>query len=124
MHGLIAVVAVLDPRYKLHLLNALFIKIHESESTATDAVHKVKDFLYNLVLEYQDSMESVATTDGAQTRQTSVPVDSVVEDWMEVFDDYMSKKPHVCTTYVLTELDLYLEEEVLPRTQELDVIQW
>jgi hypothetical protein len=124
VHGLMAVAAILDPRYKLHLLNALFLKIHESESIATAAVNKVKDLLYNLVLEYQDSMESVATTDGAQSRQSSAPASTVVEDWMEAFDDYMSKKPQVRSTYVRTELDLYLEEEVLPRTQELDIIQW
>jgi glutamine amidotransferase PdxT len=65
VHGLMAVAAVLDPRYKLHLLNALFLKIHGSESTTMEAVNKVKDILYNLVLEYQDSLEVVATTDGA-----------------------------------------------------------
>jgi hypothetical protein len=49
VHGLMAVAAVLDPRYKLQLLNALFLKIHESESAAEESVNKVKDVLYNLV---------------------------------------------------------------------------
>jgi hypothetical protein len=30
----------------------------------------------------------------------------------------------VTSTYVRTELDLYLEEPLLPRTQDLDIIQW
>ncbi|CAD6265090.1 unnamed protein product [Miscanthus lutarioriparius] len=87
-----------------------------------EAVNKVKDLLYNLVLEYQDSMEAVATTDGAQTRPSAPTMDN--EDWMDTFDDYMSKQPAVTSTYVRRELDLYLEEPLLPRTQELDIIQW
>ncbi|CAO1948759.1 unnamed protein product [Urochloa humidicola] len=123
VHGLMAVAAVLDPRYKLQLLNALFLKIHGLESVAMEAVSKVRDLLYNLVLEYQDSMENVATTDGTQTRPNA-PTQMDDEDWIDTFDDYMSKQPAVASTYVRTELDLYLEEPLLPRTQELDIVQW
>ena len=45
------------------------------------------------------------------------------EDWINTFDDYMSKQPTVTSTYVRIESDLYLEESLLPRTQELDIIQ-
>jgi len=38
VHGLMAAAAVLDPRYKLQLLSALFNKIHGNESTAKDVV--------------------------------------------------------------------------------------
>jgi hypothetical protein len=71
VHGLMAIAAVLDPRYKLQLLGALFLKIHRLESVAMEAVNKVKDLVYNLVLDYQDSMEDVATTYGAQTRPSA-----------------------------------------------------
>jgi hypothetical protein len=43
---------------------------------------------------------------------------------MDTFYDYMSKQPVVPSTYVRTELDLFLEEPLLPRTQDLDIIQW
>ena len=101
VHGLMAAVAVLDHCYKLQLLNALFLKIHGLESIAMEAVHKVKDLLYNLVLDYQDSMEDVATTDGAETR-LSAPSQMDDEDWIDTFDDYMSKQPTVTSTYVRT----------------------
>ncbi|CAA0812143.1 Zinc finger BED domain-containing protein DAYSLEEPER [Striga hermonthica] len=123
VHGLMVVAVVLDPRYKLQLLNALFLKIHGSVSVADESVNKVKELLCNLVLEYQDTVEVVATTDGAQTRPRAPPqVDD--EDWMDTFDDYMSKQPAVTSTYVRTELDLYFEEPLLPRTQDLDIVQW
>ncbi|WVZ89835.1 LOW QUALITY PROTEIN: hypothetical protein U9M48_036189 [Paspalum notatum var. saurae] len=125
VHGLMAVVAVLDPRYKLQLFNALFLKIHGCESTAMEAVNKVKHLLYKLVLEYQDSMEGEATTDGAEPRTRSAASHMVdEEDWMDTFDDYMSKQPAATSTYVRMELDLYLEEPLLPRTQDLDIINW
>ena len=123
VHGLMAVAAVLDPRFKLHLLNALFHKIHGLESVAVESSNKVKDLLYNLVLEYQDTVEDVATTDGAETRPRA-PTLRDDEDWMDTFDDWMSKIPVVTSTYVRTELDLYFEEPLLPWTQDLDIIQW
>ena len=123
VHGLMVVVVVLDPRYKLHLLTALFLKIHGLESVAMESISKVKDLLYNLVLEYQDTIEDVATTDGAETRPRA-PTLRDDEDWMDTFDDWMSKIPVVTSTYVRIELDLYLEEPLLPRTQDLDIIQW
>jgi hypothetical protein len=43
---------------------------------------------------------------------------------MDTFDDYMSKQPVAASTYVRTELDLFLEESLLPRTQDLDIIHW
>jgi len=104
-------------------LSALFNKINGNESTTKDAVQKVKDMLCNLVLEYQDPMEDVATTDGTQTRLRSTQTMDG-EDWIDAFDDYISKQPTVTSTYVRTELDLYLEEPLLPRTQELDIIMW
>jgi hypothetical protein len=76
-----------------------------------EAVNKVKDSLYNLILEYQDSMEYVATTDGAQTK-LSAPTEMVDEDRTETFDDYMSKQPAVTSTYVRTELGFYLEVRI------------
>jgi hypothetical protein len=123
VHGLMAVAAALDPRYKLHLLKALFLKIHGSVSEADESVNKVKDLMCNLVLEYQDTVEDVAQTDGAQTRPRN-PTQIGDEDWMDTFDDYMSQQPVATSTYVRTELDLYLEEPLLPRTQDLDIIQW
>jgi hypothetical protein len=72
VHGLMVLAVVLDPIYKIHLLNALFIKIHGPESIVVEAIDRVKDLMYNLVSEYQDIMEDSATTNGAETRTCSV----------------------------------------------------
>ena len=36
----------------------------------------------------------------------------------------MSSQPVSASSHVRTELDLYLDEPTLPRTQELDIINW
>jgi hypothetical protein len=41
-----------------------------------------------------------------------------------IFDKFLSEEPEKHSTFVRTELDLYLEEPTLPRTQELDIINW
>jgi hypothetical protein len=41
-----------------------------------------------------------------------------------VFDKFLSEEHEQCSTYVRTELDLYLKEPSLARTQEFDIIHW
>jgi hypothetical protein len=41
-----------------------------------------------------------------------------------IFDKFLSEEPEEHLTFVWSELDLYLEEPTLPRTQELDIINW
>jgi hypothetical protein len=72
VHGSMVVAIVLDPRYKVQLLNALFLKINGTESAAKEPVEKVSDLLYSLVLQYQDTMEGIASTDGSDTRASVV----------------------------------------------------
>ena len=41
-----------------------------------------------------------------------------------IFDKFLSEEPEEHSTFLRTELDLYLEEPTLPRTQELDINNW
>jgi len=117
VYCLMAVAIVLDPRYKLHLLNAIFSRIY-GEVGATEKVAEVRKLLYNLVSQYKDSMEVVAPSTSAVQKQGNVEV-------LDLFDEYMSWQPVASSSYVHTELDLYLNEPKLQRTQqELDIIHW
>lgn len=58
-----AVATVLDPRYKLHLLNAILLKFMEKED-AKEKAAEVNKLLHNLVSEYNNDREGVATTYG------------------------------------------------------------
>ena len=59
---------VLDPRYKLKFVKAFYSTIYGEDNQRTnDEVCRVHSLLYELVLEYQLSMEGMATTDGVGT---------------------------------------------------------
>jgi hypothetical protein len=83
----------------------------------------VRELLHKLVLEYQSSMEGVAATDGVRATSKSAAQAEGDDIVFNIFDGWMSSQPAE-TGFVRTELDLYLDEPTLPRTQELDIIHW
>jgi hypothetical protein len=122
IHGLMAVATVLDPRRKMKFLYAMYMQIYGPERMVRE-VQKVKDLLIDLVKEYENSMEGFGATDG-NLASSSKPANEGDAEVDEIFDKYMASEPVVPTTKVCTELDMYLEEELLPRTLDLDVIDW
>ena len=116
IHGLMAVATVLDPRYKLHILNALYGPLYGREHAATE-IEKVKKILNELVKQYKYEVE------GKDACDASVADPHGEEDEaMKLYDQYLASHPTVPSSSIHTELDLYLEEACLPRTQELDII--
>lgn len=116
VYCIMAVAIVLDPRYKLHLLNVIFSSIY-GEVGAAEKVAEVRKLLYNLVSQYKDSMEVVAPSTSAVQKLGN-------DEVFDLFDQYMSWQP-VAPLPTCTELDLYLNEPTLRRTQqELDIIHW
>jgi len=125
VHGLMEIATILDPRYKLKFMKAFYSTIYGEESpTTANELARVKSLLYELLLEYQDSMEGMATTDGVGAASRNVAPNERDDLMFGIFDKFLSKEPDVSSRYVHTELDLYLEEPTLPRTQELDIISW
>nr|AAP53984.1 hAT family dimerisation domain containing protein [Oryza sativa Japonica Group] len=123
VHGILAIASVLDPRYKLHMLNAMFIQIY-GEEVALRKVNAVKEDLNKLVLQYQNHVEEgVGTSDGVSASSSVAPPGGfdLVDD---IFDQYMSGQTVASSSQIRTELDLYLEEKPLPRTQDFDIINW
>ena len=119
VHGLMAVATALDPRYKLHMLQALFGSLYGVEHAHSE-VTKIRKLMYELLVEYQDAPEGVGTSQVSNSAAQNQCQDEV----FDIFDQYMSSQPALCTSNVHTELDLYLDEPPLPRTQELDIINW
>uniref|UniRef100_A0ACD5YLK8 Uncharacterized protein n=1 Tax=Avena sativa TaxID=4498 RepID=A0ACD5YLK8_AVESA len=118
IHCLMSVATVFDPRYKLHIINALYGPLYGREHITTE-IEKVKKLLVQLVKQYKDEVE------GEDTWDASV-ADAVGEEdeAMKLYDMYLSSHPNVPSASIHIELDLYLEEASLPRTQELDIINW
>jgi hypothetical protein len=125
VHVLMEVATILDPRYKLKFMKAFYNTIYGGESSVTESeVCRVRSLLYELVLEYQGFMEGMAITDGVGIAHRKVVNNEGDDLVFDIFDKFLSEELEHCSNYVRTELDLYLEEPTLPRTQELDIIHW
>jgi hypothetical protein len=123
VHVLMKIAIVLDPRYKLKFMKSFYTIIYGEESTATTIeLSRVRSLLYELVLEYQESMEGMATTDGVGAANGNVAPNEGDDLMLDIFGNMLSKESEV--SYVRTELDLYLDESTLSRTKELNIISW
>uniref|UniRef100_A0ACD5YR72 Uncharacterized protein n=1 Tax=Avena sativa TaxID=4498 RepID=A0ACD5YR72_AVESA len=119
IHGLMAIATVLDPRYKLHMVHALYGSLYGPEAASVE-VARVKQLLRELLVEYQDA--SSIGTSNASSASKSTP--SSQDEVFDIFERYMSSQPADSSLLVHTELDLYLEEPTLPRTNDFDIINW
>jgi hypothetical protein len=121
--GHMKIAIVLDPRYKLKFMKTFYSTIYGEESPVTkNEVCRVRTLLYELVLEYQGSMEGMATTDGLGATKRNAINNEGDDLVFDIFDKFLSEESKQCSTYMHTEPDLYLEEPTLPRTQELDIV--
>jgi hypothetical protein len=124
IHGLMVVATVLDPKRKMKFLYAMYTQIYGPDGMVRE-VKKVKDLLIDLVKEYESSMEGFGATDGTVAGgSSSKALNEGDVEVDEIFDKYMVAERPVMTTKLCTELNMYLEEDMLPRTLELDVIKW
>jgi hypothetical protein len=99
--------------------------MYGEESSTTDyKVCRVRNLLYELVLKYQECMEGMATTHGVGEANSTVVNNEGDDLVFDIFDKFLTNEPKQSSTYLRTELDLYLEEPTLPRTQEIAIISW
>ncbi|KAM3241697.1 hypothetical protein ACQJBY_054487 [Aegilops geniculata] len=120
--GLMSIATVLDPRYKVHMLQALFGYLKGMEY-ATVKVAEIRNFMADLLDIYQEDNEATTTSKVVSTAAAQV---AGIGDVMNVFDKYMSSQPTICASQVRTELDLYLEEQPIKRIpdKDMDIINW
>jgi hypothetical protein len=102
---IVACAAVLDPRYKLKLMNYCFRKIH-GDVNAIQHVDRVVALLQRLLTEYKQS--SVSSSVGA----------NVIE--YHVKDDLFDYPPQE----QMSELDWYLESPTMDLNTELDILEF
>ncbi|KAG5226068.1 hypothetical protein OIU77_005662 [Salix suchowensis] len=120
----LAIAVVMDPRFKMKLVQFCFSKIFGDEAPLY--VKVVDDGLHELFLEYvalplpltptyaeDGNFENMKTEDN----QGTLLSDHGLTD----FDMYIMETTSQNTR---SELDQYLEESLLPRLQELDVLDW
>ncbi|KAK4397931.1 Zinc finger BED domain-containing protein DAYSLEEPER [Sesamum angolense] len=122
------VAVVLDPRYKMSLVEFFFRKIyHES---ARFKIDEVRQNCYDLLFDYQsrcctlnESSSSIGSLES--TMSSDVHSDVNVDDSLDEFEQFMVSKTSGATNLSATsELDMYLEESLLPRARDFDILNW
>ncbi|GAB2278223.1 hypothetical protein Dimus_039274 [Dionaea muscipula] len=120
IHGILGVAAVLDPRYKMTLLDFYFPKIYGIGHSSRNMIEKIRGYCYELLREYQQKFGQSDGGDG------SLESSSRVEDSLSDYDKFVSSMKKQKTLIVKSELDHYLDEDVLPRGRggNFDILAW
>ncbi|KAH1242186.1 Zinc finger BED domain-containing protein RICESLEEPER 2 [Glycine max] len=118
IHNVMGVATILDPRYKMKLLEYYYEKLYEHDSFTQ--VRGIQQLCYDLVSEYQMKMNknSFGSNDGDVTGS------EVVGDALSEYDRFIIRKKRARSSYVKSELDHYLEEDALPRAVDFDILMW
>lgn len=112
---MMGVATVLDPRYKMELLEYYFEKLYGHESA--EQVKRIQQLCYDLIVDYQLKFNQ-------DTCGESSEANSVANDGLEDYDAYVKRRKRARTSLYKTELDHYLGEEVLPRSGNFDILMW
>ncbi|KAK9102047.1 hypothetical protein Sjap_019301 [Stephania japonica] len=126
----LATAVVMDPRFKLKLVEFSFSKIYGEE--AVNYVKIVDDGIHELFSEYLvlplmltagyvEVSEGENKIDGAQTSPKGTPLLTSGDRLLD-FDVFISEMS--TSQNSKSELDQYLDESLLPRTQEFDILGW
>ena len=123
VNGVMAIGIVLDPRYKVDLLDYFFPLIYGVE--AENEIEKIKSFLQNMVIEYDLKFKEKENV-SSSSNQTKNVSDAIVvgkkEAWRSNFAKHISAKKSVTSSK--SEFDGYIEEKVLPDDENFDILGW
>jgi len=105
---------VFDPRFKLKFLEFLFTKSYPN--TGKQKIDEVKKLVLGLFSSYstQQAEQQVKQAENAEKS-------SVGEDVWAAWDQQLLNDRE---THMATELDRYLEESPIPRSEEFDILKW
>ena len=124
-----AIAAILDPRYKMKLLEFYYPNIYGDNSDLE--IEKIKNLCYDLLDEYGDINKSSVDNEGSShiPASTSSPVAQMkfrLSGAMSSFDLFVnnsssSSKKHGSARM---EFDHFIDEGVLKRSEDFDILGW
>ncbi|KAK9682394.1 hypothetical protein RND81_10G070700 [Saponaria officinalis] len=115
---IMAIAVIFDPRYKFNVVDWAYKKIF-GESYALE-LDIFKDKLFELFKEYV-SLASDYTPASVNGSHVNIPLDASSDTFMMDYDSYSSD---AFTSAGKSELKLYLEEPILPRSAEINVLDY
>ena len=104
VHEMMAIASVLDPRHKFDTIEFYFSKIFGSEYD--EKVEKIRDILFELLKAYETSKDKSTTKSIVSSKEADANLDK------EKLLAFRQRRKNVKIT-VMTELDRYLEDDVV-----------
>jgi len=115
----LAVAAILDPRFKMKLVEYYYSQIYGS--TALDRIKEVSDGIKELFNAY--SICSTMVDQGSALPGSSLPSTSNdTRDRLRGFDKFLHETS--LSQNAVSDLDKYLEEPVFPRNCDFNILNW
>ncbi|WCJ32329.1 Zinc finger BED domain-containing protein RICESLEEPER 1 [Euphorbia peplus] len=115
----LAVAAILDPRFKMKLVEYYYSQIYGS--TALDRIKEISDGIKELFDAY--SICSTLVDQGSALPGSSLPsTGNDSRDRLKGFDKFLHETSQ--SQSVASDLDKYLEEPVFPRNGDFNILNW
>lgn len=116
----LALAAVLDPRFKMKLVEYYYSLIYGS--TALERIKEVSDGIKELFNAY--SICSTMVDQGSALPGSSLPSTScgVARDRLKGFDRFLHETSQ--SQSMVSDLDKYLEEPIFPRNSDFNILNW
>ena len=120
------VAVILDPRYKLEVVEFYFPSIYGDD--AAYKIKRIKQTYYDLLHEYQ---YKISTTNSSSCTPTTSTLSAITKDIASCEEEeggiarlvqFLSSTSS--TMHVKSALNYYLEEPILPWTQNFDMLNW
>nr|XP_025661776.1 zinc finger BED domain-containing protein RICESLEEPER 1-like [Arachis hypogaea] len=119
IHGMMGVAVILDPRYKLATLEYKFSMLCQNQDECLSKIERIKQICYDLLHEYQQNLSnsSNAFEDSTQKLQMNAEQDDDA-----AYQLYIRQKKRKNGSFVKTEFDHYIEEDVHPLSADFDIL--
>lgn len=126
----LAAAVVMDPRYKMELVESTFCMIFGEN--AEPWIRAVEDGLHELLNEYILELLPLTETNGDEVNEIMIKTEPFQEEFLDgsiYFDaeglsDLEIYISDITNNRIKSELDQYLEEPMLPKVQEFDILSW
>ena len=120
IHGIMGIAIVLDPRYKMKLLEYFYPLLYGSASS--NEISSIKQLCFSLFEEYQAKINEMVEGSTEKSNDKDSSIDDVHgNNYLSGYDSFVNDTSDIQSK---SELDNYLEEKVLLRSAAFDILGW
>ncbi|XP_072058062.1 zinc finger BED domain-containing protein RICESLEEPER 1-like [Arachis hypogaea] len=115
------VAVILDPRYKLARSEYKFSMLCQIQDECSSKIERIKQICYDLFHEYQQNLSNSSNAFEYSTQELQMNAE---QDDDAAYQLYIRQKKRKNGSFVKTEFDHYIEEDVHPLSTNFDILAW